>query len=334
MKKIIIFLLVLFSFGAKAQIVSIVDSSGYLIFINPLSLDRIKLAPSYIGTGSNIGTKYLRGDGTWQTLVGGGDALTSNPLSQFASTTSAQFAGVISDETGSGKVVLQTDATHEGTTTFNGPIIIAAVTATTPAINLVAGTLRTTPSAGDIEYDGNTIYATTDAGNRGYVPVYSLIRADATRTFTSNTSAQAIFTTPANGTLTLETGTYLFDGILNFTGMSATSGNLKFDVLGTGTATAAAVLFHVVGVDGATGAAATQTGSTAVGVATPNSAVTAGTGTAATLNITGTFEVTAAGTIIPSITMVTASASVLSIGSYLKFTRIGSTTVTSIGQWN
>lgn len=34
------------------------------------------------------------------TLSGGGDALTSNPLSQFASTTSAQLAGVISDETG------------------------------------------------------------------------------------------------------------------------------------------------------------------------------------------------------------------------------------------
>ena len=44
-------------------------------------------------------------DGTqWEntTLPGGGDALTTNPLSQFASTTSAQLATVISDETGSG----------------------------------------------------------------------------------------------------------------------------------------------------------------------------------------------------------------------------------------
>lgn len=40
-----------------------------------------------------------------------GDALTSNPLSQFAATTSAQLAGVISDETGSGLLVFATSPT-------------------------------------------------------------------------------------------------------------------------------------------------------------------------------------------------------------------------------
>lgn len=53
-------------------------------------------------------TKFLKGDGTWAAIPGGGDALTSNPLSQFAATTSAQLAGVISDETGSGKLVFAT----------------------------------------------------------------------------------------------------------------------------------------------------------------------------------------------------------------------------------
>lgn len=43
--------------------------------------------------------------------TGGGDALTSNPLSQFAATTSAQLAGVISDETGSGALVFATSPT-------------------------------------------------------------------------------------------------------------------------------------------------------------------------------------------------------------------------------
>lgn len=69
------------------------------------------IAPAYLGTGSSITTKYLRGDGTWQTIAGGGDALTTNPLSQFASTTSSQFAGVISDETGTGAVVLASSPT-------------------------------------------------------------------------------------------------------------------------------------------------------------------------------------------------------------------------------
>ena len=43
---------------------------------------------------------------SWVALAGGGNALTSNPLSQFASTTSAQFMGVISDETGGSGVVV------------------------------------------------------------------------------------------------------------------------------------------------------------------------------------------------------------------------------------
>lgn len=45
------------------------------------------------------------------TLAGGGDALTSNPLSQFAATTSLQLKGVISDETGSGALVFATSPT-------------------------------------------------------------------------------------------------------------------------------------------------------------------------------------------------------------------------------
>ena len=60
-------------------------------------------------TGTPTGSKYLRDDWSWQTITGGGDALTSNPLSQFAATTSAQFAGVISNETGTGAVVLGTN---------------------------------------------------------------------------------------------------------------------------------------------------------------------------------------------------------------------------------
>ena len=59
-------------------------------------------------TGTPDGTKYLRDDGSWQAIPGGGDALTSNPLSQFASTTSAQLRGVLSDETGTGAAVFAT----------------------------------------------------------------------------------------------------------------------------------------------------------------------------------------------------------------------------------
>lgn len=199
---------------------------------------------------------------------------------------------------------------------------------------LTAGTLMTTAEAGALELDANNLYGTTDAGNRGIIPIRHFIRADATRTFISNATSQAIFTSPTNGRITLETGLYRVQGILSFSAMSATSGNLLVNLLGAGTATVAAWLWIADGQDGATATAAASSGSAMVTSTSPASIVTAGTGTALQLSINGTFEVTGAGTMIPSITMVTASASVLAIGSYLLLERMGSTTVVSVGQWD
>lgn len=78
-------------------------------------------------------TKFLRGDATWQTIPGGGDALTSGNLSQFAATTSAQLRGVLSDETGTGAAVFA-----------------SAPTLTAPVVNGTSGNL--------------TISAATDGG--------------------------------------------------------------------------------------------------------------------------------------------------------------------------
>jgi hypothetical protein len=199
-----------------------------------------------------------------------------------------------------------------------------------------SGTLLTTAEDGALEQDGDAFYLTTDAGNRGAVAVRHCIRADSTRTFTSNTSQQAIFTTPTNGRLTLETGTYLFDGIIAMTGMSATSGNGKFSVNSGGTATLGAILWRANGQDvAAESAAAAQGGGWHV-IATQTAAdvVTAATNTALAFTVEGTFEVTGAGTIVPSFAQTTAAAAVVSVGSYLCFNRIGSTTMTSVGQWD
>lgn len=63
-------------------------------------------------TGTPSGAKFVRDDGVLAVPAGtGGDAVTTNPLSQFAATTSAQLAGVISDETGSGALVFATSPT-------------------------------------------------------------------------------------------------------------------------------------------------------------------------------------------------------------------------------
>ena len=72
------------------------------------------------GTGTIGGTAYpaeaiiIRSyeSAAWKnTAVGNGDALVADPLSQFAATTSAQLAGVLTDETGTGSAVFATSPT-------------------------------------------------------------------------------------------------------------------------------------------------------------------------------------------------------------------------------
>lgn len=100
--------------------------------------------------------------------AGTGDALVANPLSQFAATTSAQLAGVITNETGTGLLVFN------DTPTLNTPVISGAVSfpdgvrqtfnpnATVAGLNVgsQAGD-PSTPINGDIWYDStaNTLDA-------------------------------------------------------------------------------------------------------------------------------------------------------------------------------
>ena len=87
--------------------------------------------------GVGDATKFLRGDATFAAIPGGGDALVANPLSQFAATTSAQLAGVLSDEEGSSGGFVRA-----GSPTLVTPVLGVA---TATSINKVA---VTTPATG------------------------------------------------------------------------------------------------------------------------------------------------------------------------------------------
>lgn len=110
---------------------------------------------SYTGQG----TKFLRVNGAetaleFATVAGGGDALTSAPLSQFAATTSAQLAGVMSDETGTGALVFA-----------NSPTLV------TPALGTPASGVATnlTGTATALNIGGNAATVTTNANLTGHV---------------------------------------------------------------------------------------------------------------------------------------------------------------------
>lgn len=218
-----------------------------------------------------------------------------------------------------------------------GSLVVDIGTATVPPLlfDPTGAVLMTTAGIGAVEMDATNFYATTDAGNRGYLPVRHFIRNDAGRTYTSNVSSQAIFNSPTNGRLTLETGTYLFDGLLSFGSMdAAAASNRLINILGAGTATVAAWVWQAIGQDGATGTAAASSSSHMITSTSPASVITGVASATMMVALKGTFEVTGAGTLIPSTTMAVAAASTLSIGSWMAFERIGTTSVVSVGQWD
>ncbi|TXH52210.1 MAG: hypothetical protein E6Q97_16555, partial [Desulfurellales bacterium] len=120
-------------------------------------------------------------------------ALTLNPLSQFASTTSSQLAGVLSDETGSGSVVFSASPTLTGTAladalTMSGRLINSANGAlSTPVFRMTGtpitgGTASTTAplvkigSGADDDYStsGNMLVVNSPAAFAGYLQQWSI----------------------------------------------------------------------------------------------------------------------------------------------------------------
>lgn len=233
----------------------------------------------------------------------------------------------------SGPASKKATAAQVQTRMFTAPVFAAGSASASTWPKLTAGTLLTTAEAGALELDANCLYGCTDAGNRGYIPIKHFIRCNATRTLPNDTATNAIFDNPTNGRITLETGTYLFDMMAIVTAMSATSGNAFVNILGAGTATVGAWLWRFSGIDNTTPGTSLDDDSQYL-VTSTSAVFTAATGTAMRFQAKGTFEVTAAGTLIPSIDQVTAAAAIVSIGSFFVCERMGSDSVVSVGQWD
>ena len=207
-------------------------------------------------TGNALKIIRVKNDETgYELATGGGDALTANPLSQFAATTSAELAGVLSDETGTGVVVYSdspaltgtptaptaaggTNTTQVSTTAF----VVAEIgsLALLKANNLSdlanAGTART--NLGMSANGSSLVTAANYAAMRGLLDLeagtdfYSIAAADAllaakaplaSPTFTGTPAAP----TPAGGTNTTQIATTAFvlaevaaavTGLLDFKG--------------------------------------------------------------------------------------------------------------------
>lgn len=160
-------------------------------------------------------------------------------------------------------------------------------------------------------------------GSAAATPAYGVLQAN--YTLTSVTTAQKLFNWSTNGALSLAAGTYRFSCSLLLTSMSATSGSAKFDLKGAGSAVFGKMSMQDFGSRGtvAVGGTTATSGTASDVPASGGVLATAATSAALRASIHGTFEITTAGTIIPSIALDVAAAVVVNAGSYFECIYLG-----------
>ena len=154
-------------------------------------------------------------------------------------------------------------------------------------------------------------------------------------TLSNNTNLQKIFNVSTNGAVAVASATsYFFECALNISNKSSTTGNFGFSIGGAGSATFTSASWQSFGLDATTqNVAAATSGMYSASVAQTGDVLVPGTGTAASVYITGMFRITAGGTVIPSIQLTTASAAVIGANSWFRCRSLGSNTVTAVGTW-
>lgn len=191
-------------------------------------------------------------------------------------------------------------------------------------------------SAASIDDDGNIRTATDSGANVCVVPLVNYLYQNADYALTSTTTEQKLFNQTTNGALDLPTGFYRFKCFFWLTTMSATSGNASFDPVGAGTAVCSDFAYDSYGLDNNTQPNAVLAIS-GVGSVTQQSGaniVLATTGTGMRVSVQGVFRIDTAGTLIPSIAMVTAAAAVCKAGSHFIIEKIGEASENTVGAWS
>jgi len=138
---------------------------------------------------------------------------------------------------------------------------------------------------------------------------------------TSNTSIQKLFNGSTNGKVTLGVGVYEYYTQFLLTSMGTGNTNAQFRIAGIATATVAGGLYSVIGTDQVNTTPQGPQIVVAVGGVTLQPMVIASAQAILQATIRGSFRITTAGEITPTITLGTASPAVVNTGSYIVIKR-------------
>ena len=228
------------------------DAGTFSVGLNATTLGKLKLYGNTSGSVT-IQPNAVAGTGIVLTLPAttGTIALSTQPLSQFATTTSLQLAGVISDETGSGSLVFGT------TPTLATPVINGLPTGTGVASTTTASTLVARDVNANI-FGNNLIEGFTSTATAGGVTTLTV----------ASTEIQT-FTGVSNQTLVLPNATTLTTGH-SFRILNTSTGNITVQTNGGATiwTMAATTDLYLICTDNSTAAGTWETHYIATGVST------------------------------------------------------------------
>ena len=272
-------------------------------------------ATSYTGNGVNltgIVTSIVAGTGGI-TVSGSTGRVTINGTAQVNSdwTSTVGVASILNKPTiPAAQVNSDWNATTGISSILNKPTIVNQI---------VAGTgITISPSNGigtvTVNIDTSTIY-----------PTERFINLTGIHTLANQTAAQPLFDSdggPAGGSISLGTGTYLFECYFYFTGASNGNSTFGFALGGNATKTEGWQAIAYKGSSLGNPSNPGITWNTGANIELAQKSV----GRECTAQIKGTIRITGAGTIIPQVSLENAAAPIVQPNSYFKVTRIGSAT--------
>lgn len=201
----------------------------------------------------------------------------------------------------------------------------------TYAANNLVGCTTAYALSGANELILDQVIAGASGGGQADIEQFTVLNA--VNTLTNNTNPQKIFNASATGALTIPVGTFFFESEFDISGLSGSSHNLAFGI--GGTANISSVKYKADSNTVATGTIGAWSSAVITTTAATNVLAAANTGTSAEVALRGVIRANTAGTIIPQVTQVTASAAAtVSTNSWFRVWPAGGTAVTTAGAWS